>query len=201
MQVQERKTSQSPEITDGMLAIQSLEGNELAFEELFKNYRPTLFKFIFNILRDYDQACDILQQVFLQLYISLPTLDTNRPLKSWLFQVARNRCLDELRRKRLVHFSQLEALNEEDEGAMLTFLPVPHPLPEDIAERHDLQERLLKAIKGLPPRFRSVVFLRYSAQLTFPEIGKALGMPEATAKTYFSRAKPLLRASLVSKCN
>jgi len=65
MQVQERKTSQSPEITDGMLAIQSLEGNELAFEELFKNYRPTLFKFIFNILRDYDQACDILQQVFL----------------------------------------------------------------------------------------------------------------------------------------
>jgi len=100
-----------------------------------------------------------------------------------------------------VHFSELEALNEEDEGAMLTFLPVPHPLPEDIAERHDLQERLLKAIKGLPPRFRSVVFLRYSAQLTFPEIGKALGMPEATAKTYFSRAKPLLRASLVSKCN
>jgi RNA polymerase sigma-70 factor (ECF subfamily) len=198
MQVHERKTSQSQEITDGMLAIQSLEGNELAFEELFKNYRPTLFKFIFNILRDYDQACDILQQVFLQLYISLPTLDTNRPLKSWLFQVARNRCLDELRRKRLVHFSELEALNEEDEGAMLTFLPDPHPLPEDIAERHDLQERLLKAIKGLPPRFRSVVFLRYSAQLTFPEIGKALGMPEATAKTYFSRAKPLLRASLVS---
>jgi RNA polymerase sigma-70 factor, ECF subfamily len=55
---------------------------------------------------------------------------------------------------------------------------------------------LLWAIKSLPPKFRSVVFLRYSRQLTFPEIGRTLGMPEATAKTYFSRAKPLLQAAL-----
>jgi RNA polymerase sigma factor (sigma-70 family) len=72
----------------------------------------------------------------------------------------------------------------------------PSPLPEEIAERHYVRDRLLRAIQTLPPRFRSVVFLRYSKQLTFPEIGKTLGMPEATAKTYFSRAKPLLRASL-----
>ncbi len=198
MQLQERKITQSLEMSDGMLALQTLDGNERAFEGLFNRYRPALFKFVFNMLRDYDQACDILQQVFLQLYMSLPTLNTNKPLKSWLFQVARNRCLDELRRKRAIHFSELEALNDEDESAMLTCLPDPHSLPEEIAEHHDLQERLLTAIKCLPPRFRSVVFLRYTAQLTFPEIGKMLGMPEATAKTYFSRAKPLLRASLVS---
>jgi RNA polymerase sigma factor (sigma-70 family) len=198
MKTQERKSIQSSEMSDGMLALQSLDGDEHAFEELLNRYRPALFKFILKILHDYDQACDVLQQVFLQLYISLPTLHTERPLKNWLFQVARNRCLDELRRKRVIHFSELEALNDEDESAVLDLVPDPHPLTEEIVERHDLQERLLRAIQSLPPKFRSVVFLRFTAQLTFPEIGKALDMPEATAKTYFSRAKPLLRASLAS---
>jgi RNA polymerase sigma factor (sigma-70 family) len=198
MQTQVCKTIQSSELSDGLLAIQSLHGNEQAFEGLFKRYRPALFKFIFNMLHEYDLACDVLQHVFLQLYISLPTLETEKPLKSWLFQVARNRCLDELRRKRMVRFSELETSNEEGESEMLTFLPDPRPLPEEIAERRDVQDRLLDAIQCLPPKFRSVVFLRYSKQLTFPEIGKTLGMPEATAKTYFSRAKPLLRASLAS---
>ena len=198
MQLPERKTTQSLEMSDGMLALQSLDGNERAFEGLFKRYRPALFKFVFNMLRDYDQACDILQQVFLQLYISLPTLDTHKPLKSWLFQVARNRCLDELRRKRVVRFSELDTNNEEDGVEMVTYVQDPCPLPEEIAEHHDIRDRLLSAIRNLPPRFRSVVFLRYARQLTFPEIGRTLGMPEATAKTYFSRAKPLLRASLTS---
>jgi RNA polymerase sigma factor (sigma-70 family) len=145
------------------------------------------------MVHDYDQVCDILQQVFFQLYVSLPTLDTNRKLKGWLFQVARNRCLDELRRKRVIHFSELETFNDEEESAMLTFLVDTRSLPEEIAEHNDLQERLLHAIQCLPQQFRPVVFLRYSKQMTFPQIGKALGMPEATAKTYFSRAKLLLR--------
>ena len=198
MQTQAYKSIQSTETPDGILANEFLIGDEQAFESLYKRYRPALFKFIVNILRDYDLSCDILQQVFLQLYISLPTLKTNKPFKSWLFQVARNRCLDELRRKRVVRFSELDTYNEEDEVEMFTFVQDPCPLPEEIAERHDVQDRLIDAIKSLPPRFRSVVFLRYSKQLTFPEIGRTLGMPEATAKTYFSRAKPLLRASLAS---
>ena len=198
MQIQERTSIQSSEMSDGILALQSLDGDERAFEGLVNRYRPALFTFIFKILPDYDQASDILQHVFLQLYLSLPTLETGKPLKSWLFQVARNRCMDELRRKRVIHFSELEALHDEDESAGLAFMPDTHPLPEEVVESHDLQERLLRAIKSLPPRFRSVVFLRYSAQLTFQEIGKTLDMPEATAKTYFSRAKPLLRVSLAS---
>ncbi len=198
MQIQEHKTTHLLEMSDGMLALQSLDGNERAFEGLVERYRPALFKFVFNILRDYDQACDILQQVFLQLFMTLPRLNANKPLKSWLFQVARNRCLDELRRKRLVRFSELDTFTDEEESEVLTFVPDPRPLPEEIVEHHDLQEKLLRAIQCLPPKFRSVVFLRYAAQLTFSEIARKLGMPEATAKTYFSRAKPLLRASLAS---
>ena len=198
MKIQAHKTIQSSEMSDRILALQSLDGNERAFEGLFNRYRPALFKFILKILHDYDLSCDVLQQVFIQLYVSLPKLDTERPLKSWLFHVARNCCLDELRRKRFVRFSELDTFTDEDESEVLTCVQDPHLLPEEIVECHDLQERLLRAIKSLPPNFRSVVFLRYSAQLTFQEIGKTLDMPEATAKTYFSRAKPLLRVSLAS---
>src|SRR5947207_5822859 len=200
MQLQEHtKIHNAVEITDGMLVKQTLAGDQYAFEMLVRRYNVPLFNFICHCLGDYDQACDVLQQVFLQLYISMPTLRTGEPLKAWLFQVARNRCLDELRRKRAIHFSELETVNDDDELSPLAILPDNTPLPEEIAERHDLQRALRAAIDSLPPTFRSVVLLRYAGQLSFSEIGKALSMPEATAKTYFQRARPLLRTALASQ--
>ena len=199
MQVRERSKTHTPEITDGTLVQQTLAGDQRAFESLVRRYNVPLFNFICHCLGDYDLACDVSQQVFLQLYISMPTLRTGEPLKAWLFQVARNRCLDELRRKRAIHFSDLEAANDDDDLSPLAILPDTRPLPEEIAERHDLQSALREAIEALPPKFRSVVLLRYAGQLSFSEIGKTLNMPEATAKTYFQRARPLLRTALASQ--
>jgi len=196
MQMRERTRIQTSEMSDGILAQRSIAGDQHAFEILVQRYSTPLFNFICRFLGDYDQACDTLQQVFLQLYISLPNLRTNDPLKAWLFQVARNRCLDELRRKHAIHFSELEPLNDDDELSPLATMPDTDPLPEELAERRDLQQCLQKAIQTLPPKFRSVVLLRYTGQLSFSEIGQALDMPEATAKTYFQRAKPLLRTAL-----
>jgi len=196
MQLRERTRSQHIEITDGVLAQQTLAGDEEAFAQLVQRYSNTLFNFICRFLNDYDAASDILQQVFTQLYISLPKLRTGEPLKAWLFQVARNRCLDELRRKRVLHFSELQAASDDDELSPLAIIPDTSPWQEEVAERHDLQDILQHAISGLPPKFRAVVLLRYTSQLSFSEIGQALQMPEATAKTYFQRAKPLLRTAL-----
>jgi RNA polymerase sigma factor (sigma-70 family) len=196
MPVREGTRRQPSELSDALLAQLSLAGDQRAFETLVQRYSTALFTFICRFLGDYDQACDILQQVFLQLYLSLPTLRIDDPLKSWLFQVARNRCRDELRRKRAVHFSELEWVNDDDEVSPLAALPDPDPLPEEWVERRDLQACLQQAILTLPPKFRAVVLLRYAAQFSFAEIGQVLQMPEATAKTYFQRAKPLLRATL-----
>src|SRR5205823_13765873 len=107
MQIRETRRIEPIEITDGVLAQQSLDGDEYAFEDLVKRYSTPLFNFIYRFLGDYDQACDILQHVFIQLHASLSSLRTDKPLKAWLFQVARNHCLDELRRKRVIHFSDL----------------------------------------------------------------------------------------------
>ncbi|SRR5258708_2737088 len=198
MQLRERVKNQQIEITDtdGVLAQQTLAGDQVAFEKLVQRYSTSLFNFISRFLNDYDASSDILQQVFTQLYISLPKLRTGEPLKAWLFQVARNRCLDELRRKRVIHFSELQSSNEDEDLSPLVIIPDTSPLPEEVAEHHDLQQMLQEAIATLPPKFRAVVLLRYVAQLSFSEIEHTLQMPEATAKTYFQRAKPLLRAAL-----
>ncbi|OLE06079.1 MAG: sigma-70 family RNA polymerase sigma factor [Chloroflexi bacterium] len=199
MQIQETTKIQTIDISDGVLAQQTLAGDPYAFEDLVKRYSTPLFNFIYRFLGDYDQACDILQHVFIQLHGSLNTLRTDKPLKAWLFQVARNRCLDELRRKRVIHFSELESVNDDEELSPLAAIPDNGPLPEELAEQSDLQYRLQDAIQTLPIKFRSVVLLRYAGQLSFSEIGQTLNMPEATAKTYFQRAKPLLRTALMNQ--
>jgi RNA polymerase sigma-70 factor (ECF subfamily) len=187
-------------MTDAVLADLVLAGDGNAFEVMVQRYHTPLFNFIYHFLGDYDQACDILQQVFVRFYTSLPRLGTSEPFKSWLFQVARNCCIDELRRRRryAIQFSQLETPgdNGENENSLLSEIPDTNPLPEEEMERLDMQDMLQEAIQSLPPKFRSVVLLRYISQLSFSEIGQALCMPEATAKTYFHRAKNLLRKIL-----
>src|SRR5713101_7699678 len=200
MEMRERTRTPRPGMTDSVLAQHYLAGDQQAFEVLVNRYSGPLFTFIRRFLGgEYDAACDILQQVMVQLYISLPKLHTGEPLKAWLFQVARNRCLDELRRKHAIHFSELEKSVDDDEQLALADMPDISPLPEEVAERHDLQQILLKAIQELPPKFRAVVLLRYASQLSYAEIGQVLNMPEATAKTYFQRVKPLLRNALASQ--
>jgi|SwirhisoilCB2_FD_contig_31_2430789_length_746_multi_6_in_0_out_0_1 RNA polymerase sigma-70 factor (ECF subfamily) len=184
----------TPELTDGLLAHQTLEGDETSFERLVQRYSPHLFNYIIHILGNYDQACDVLQQVFLQLYISLATLNQQGSFKGWLYHVAHNRCIDELRHKRATYFSEISINGENDDcESVLTMLIDPTPQPEVLVEHREVQRMVGKAIRELPIRLRAVVALRYTKQLTFSEIGARLHMPEATAKTYFQRAKPLLR--------
>ena len=200
MQMQELVINTPAAITlsDNLLAQQAMNGDQYAFETLVRRYSTPLFNFICHFLGDYDQACDVLQQVFLRLYTTLPRLSVGEPLKPWLFQVARNCCVDEVRRRRrhAIQFSRLEAEEEEGENQFLNEIPDMASSPEELVERYDLQQMLQKAIQSLPPKFRMVVLLRYAAQLSFADIGRSLSIPEATAKTYFYRAKLLLRKIL-----
>lgn len=200
MQVQYVVAPEQEEVPDGVLAQRVRNGEQEAFELLVKRYSTLLFHFSYHFLGDYEMASDIVQQVFLQLYLSLSGLHTLMPLKSWLFCVARNRCIDEIRRRQrhsTLLFSQLETISlEMEELPALVEVVDPEPLPEEQIEMQYTHKRIERAIQALPPKFRSVVLLRYAGQLTFPEIARALGLPLATVKTYFQRAKPLLRASL-----
>ena len=107
-----------------------------------REHSTSLFHYISRFAGNDDAASDICQQVFVQLYLSLPHLHMDRPLTAWLFQVARNCCIDAARRKRAICFSELEADGwgraDDEEPSLLSGLPDLGPLPEEEAERHDL---------------------------------------------------------------
>jgi RNA polymerase sigma factor (sigma-70 family) len=202
MLMQETVKHQFTELPDARLAQLTLDGDQEAFEYLVLRYHASIFSFVRHFLGDYDLASDVTQQVFVRLYTSLPTLRTGQPFKPWLFQVARYCCIDELRRqhRQAIPFSVLEPDYKKDEECNFSLDDIPDGRPslEEEQEQRDLQYLLQKAIVALPPKFRAVVALRYLGQLKFAEIGRILHMPEPTAKTYFARARLLLRKSLGS---
>src|SRR2546421_1816404 len=152
---QPRKYSilQGQGVPDGVLVGQALAGDQLAFELLVSRYHRPLVSCIRGFLKNDEQVSDVLQHVFLQLYLSLPILLRNVSLKAWLFQVARNRCLDELRkrhRRAEIPFSTLEWKYREEELSPIEAIPDPEPLPEVVAERSDLHRSLQLDLLSCP---------------------------------------------------
>jgi len=181
---------------DEQLARRARAGDESAFANLVERHQRAAFNFAFRFLGDYDEASDAAQSGFVQFFISLPGLDLSRPIKPWLFRTIRNRCIDTLRQRRSV---SLDTGVRQDEGELPAFsdrLADPDPLPDEIAERADVQQLLSAAIRRLPDRYRESVALRYTTDMTFGEIASALGVPENTARIHFHRAKALLREAL-----
>ena len=124
-------------------------------------------------------------------------------LQAWLFRVAASRCIDEGRRRRPLRFSEIRISSlrmgeAQEEIALEESLIDLSPQPEEVAERHDLQEALLTAIDALPGKFRCIVLLRYTEELTFQEIAHRLQMRDGTVRTYFQRARLLLCTSLTA---
>jgi len=201
VQKQSQRDRVDSEASDSILVQLALHGDQEAFEALVNRYKQSLFDLIYQYVGEYYETEDILQQVWLKLYLSLATLHPHAYIKPWLFTVARNRCLDVLRHKRLLarrllFFSEVEARKEEEEVAFLDTLPDTSPTPQELVEQHILQLEIQRAIQSLPHVYRLVVWLYYQEQLNYSEIGQILTTSASTVKTQFNRAKPLLRAIL-----
>src|SRR2546421_11796737 len=136
MQQPQSVTTPAPGVPDGVLVGQALTGDERAFSTLVERYQDPLLGYIRGMLKDGEQSSDVLQQVLLQLYISLPTLNRQTRLNGWLFRVAHNRSIDELRkryRRNEVCFSALEWENTEEELSPVERIADAQPLPEGVA--------------------------------------------------------------------
>jgi RNA polymerase sigma-70 factor (ECF subfamily) len=164
-----------------------------AFEALVRRHQGPLYNFCLRMLGQAEDAADVAQETFVQLYSHLGRLDEREPLAPWLFRVARNRCIDVIRRRRTVPLAFTD-----DSGEPLSSLEPAddEPLPEEIAERADLQRLLSSAIAALPPTYSEVVALRYAGDRSFAEIAQILDCDEGAARVRFHRAKGLLRRQL-----
>ena len=144
--------------TDEALAERFQQGDAAAFEALVARYHRPVYHFAYRLLGRAEDAEDATQDVFIQVYGALPRARLDVPLRPWIYRIARNRCLDVLKRKRAIAFSALAA---DDDEAAVPDVPDADPLPDELAERADLQRLLGAAIDALPPAYREVVALRY----------------------------------------
>ena len=164
-----------------------------AFEALVRRHQGAIYNFCFRMLGQAEDAADVAQETFVQLYSYLGRLDEREPVAPWLFRVARNRCIDIIRRRRTV---PLGTADDPGEGSVQLDPADDEPLPDELAERADLQRLLSNAIAHLPPAYAEVVALRYAGDRSFAEIAAILDCEEGAARVRFHRAKALLRQHL-----
>jgi RNA polymerase sigma-70 factor, ECF subfamily len=183
-------THTEPELSlDGQQLVAARGAQPGAFEALVRRHQAPLYNFCLRLLTQPDDAADVAQETFVQLYSNLEKLDAHEPLSPWLFRVARNRCIDIIRRRRTV---PLDTTHDEPDDEPRD----EEPLPDELVERADVQRLLAEAIATLPAAYAEVVALRYAADRSFAEIGAILGLDEGAARVRFHRAKSLLRQRL-----
>ena len=156
-------------------------GDEEAFAELFHQYGRLVYRTAYLILADAQEAEDVLQEVFLQVFRSAAAFDSSKgALTTWLYRLTVNRCLSLRRKKELptVELSELEPL-----------------VGEDSAEA-GLDEDMWRALQRLSDKLRAVVVLRYYLDLPYSEIARLLQIPVGTVKSRLSAALAALAKEL-----
>jgi len=166
---------------DGELVARVRAGDRQAFEVLVVRYQKMVFGLARRLTGSIDEADDVTQTCFLNAYRQLGGFRGEASFKTWLYGIALNEC--RMRHRRAGRTVALEAAGE----------PVAAP-PSGV---HVLDRRVLaRHVARLPAKQRAAVVLRVCEDLSFREVGAALGISEASAKVNFFHAVKKLRAWL-----
>jgi RNA polymerase sigma-70 factor (ECF subfamily) len=177
-------------LEDAQVVRQILRGKQESFGVLVERYQKPIFNFIYRFYGNYELAQELTQETFLRCYQFLKSYDPDRKFSTWLYTVAKNLCIDELKKQRAAHEVPLEdvlpAVDAKDrEGAV-----VKNQQLECIRREEDF--KLLEALQELPAAARTVLLLHYFQGLSYQEISETLGLPVSTVKIRIFRAKKSL---------
>jgi RNA polymerase sigma-70 factor (ECF subfamily) len=172
---------------DGDLVSRSARGDESAFKELLDRHQGAVYGFARRFLKDAQEAEEIAQEVFLRLYRTAGTYRCQASLRSYLFRIAKNLCIDVLRKKR----PEPMAEPPETTDGRTAF--------EQVAEAQSLQ-RLLEALDRLPDNQRAAILLRHDQGMRYEEIAESLNLTVSAVDSLLVRARRTLRKRLPDLC-
>ncbi len=161
----------------------SLQGDSTAFEPLVAHFQGSITALCLNILGNYDDALDMVQETFVQAYVNLKRFDPERNFKTWLMAIAVKRCLDLLRKKKSFLNYFLEHSNAVHEERVRA--GAHKPLQES-----ELWLPLLKRIKG---KERAALVLQMNENYSAKEIAVVLNCSESTARVHLFNARKKLK--------
>ncbi|HSN91210.1 MAG TPA: sigma-70 family RNA polymerase sigma factor [Anaeromyxobacteraceae bacterium] len=181
---------------DGALARSAARGDRRAFGRLVDQHQRSVYGLCMRLLRDGEEARDAAQETFVRAWAALATYDPSQAFAPWLLRIARNHCLDVLRR-RIPAGRRVELDADPADGAPERELPdAAAPAADEVVERRQTAASLEVAVEALPANYREVVHLFHVEQLSYKEIASTLDVPIGTVMTWLHRARARLRASL-----
>jgi len=170
-------------------------GDRKAFDALYLHFGPRVRAFISRYVAHPDAGDDILQEVFLKVYRKSETFDPQAQLSTWLFAIARNACIDWLRRRRLPTVSLSPASEDDDTGTIQVQDPAG-VTPADRASSSELSVLFQQAVEDLSPKLREVFLLCGVQGLAYEEAALVLRCPVKTVSSRLSRARAQLQDTL-----
>jgi RNA polymerase sigma-70 factor (ECF subfamily) len=182
---------------DAALMLRVKRGDRAAFAELVDKYKQPVMNFIFRSLRDEAEAEDLAQNVFLQVYKSRSRYKQTAKFSTWLFTIARNLCLNELRRRSRHPAESLEETHTEyeDQPARQFEDKSQIAAPEEVLHG-ELAEKIEEALAELPENQRSAMLLCRQDDLSYEEIAKVLRCSLSATKSLIHRGREALKEKL-----
>jgi RNA polymerase sigma-70 factor, ECF subfamily len=188
-----------PELTDpdAALMLRVKRGDRAAFTDLVEKYKQPLFNFICRTLRDEAESEDLAQNVFLQVYKSRQRYERKAKFSTWLFTIARNLCLNEIRRRSRHPAESIEEIHSENEDQpqrqyedKKVFLPDQNVLHGEVAQKIEA------ALAELPENQRTAILLCRQDELSYEEIAEILDCSLSATKSLIHRGRETLKEKL-----
>jgi RNA polymerase sigma-70 factor (ECF subfamily) len=178
---------------DSGLVARFLRGDGAAFDSLFVKYQDYVYNILFGIVGNQDDARDLTQEVFLQVFRSLPKFRYGARFATWLYRIAVNRGVDAARGSRRWRF-----LPNLDEPAFAAIPAEAELQPESVFERKMQRETVQGVLMRCPLSHREPLVLRYYQDLSVEEIADVLGCSVAAAKVRLHRARKVFKDNYVA---
>lgn len=161
-----------------------LQGDQLAWEQIVRQYWRKVFNVAYKFVGKHDAAEDLTQDIFLKIFKSLHTFDRRANFQTWLISISRNLCIDHYRSVR----KERETIDRDVDANELSPLS-RDPGPVAALEQQDRVQLLRDAMASLPDTLRIAVLMRDIQELSYQEIADTLRLPEGTVKSRINRGR------------
>lgn len=183
--------------SDNELIEKAKSGNEDAFAAIVGRYKNPIVNFLFRFVNDYEEAVDLSQETFVRVYFALDRYHTNYAFSTYIYKIAANLAISELRKRKRRSVLSLTGLFSNDPEDGTEFQPPDKAKLQDTAlQDRELSDHIAKAIAALPPRYKLPIVLREIEGLSYEEVSEVIGLGLGTTKSRISRARALLREKL-----
>lgn len=180
---------------DDELIRRALEGDQQACTVLVERYRGALYHIVVKMVRRPEEAEDLVQEAFIKAFGALGSYRFEYRFSTWLYKIAANCAIDFLRKRRIDALSLDRPVATAD-GEIQVELADWTYNPEETLHKHRQRVSIAAAIEALPEKYKEVILMRHSQDLSYHEIARQLDVPVGTVKARIFRARELLKKQL-----